>query len=77
MVKQISDNEIYLFIKYIKGILWRVVKRLSYKQDTQCLKVKAIDEAENYNRRSIFFPDLQLEVLETPAKGELQLNLNL
>ena len=30
MVKQISDNEIYLLIKYIKSVLWRVVKRLSY-----------------------------------------------
>jgi len=29
MVKQISDNEIYLLIKYIKSILWIVVKRLS------------------------------------------------
>jgi len=29
MVKQISENEIYLLIKYIKSILWRVVKRLS------------------------------------------------
>jgi len=29
MVKQISDNEIYLLIKYIKRVLWRVVKRLS------------------------------------------------
>ena len=28
-VKQISDNEIYLLIKYIKSILWRVAKRLS------------------------------------------------
>jgi len=39
MVKQISDNEIYLLIKYIKSVLWRVAKRLSYKQDVQCLKV--------------------------------------
>jgi len=29
MVKQISDNEIYLLIKYIKSVLCRVVKRLS------------------------------------------------
>ena len=28
-VKQISDNEIYLLIKYIKSVFWRVVKRLS------------------------------------------------
>ena len=28
-IKQISDNEIYLLIKYIKSVLWRVAKRLS------------------------------------------------
>ena len=39
MVKQISDNEIYLLIKYIKSVLWRVVKRLSYIEDARCLKV--------------------------------------
>ena len=39
-VEQISDNEIYLLIKYIKRILWRVAKRLSYTEDTWCLKDK-------------------------------------
>ena len=39
-VKKISDNEIYLFIKYIKSVLWRLVKRLSYTEDARCLKVK-------------------------------------
>ena len=38
-VKQISDNEIYLLIKYIKSLLWRVAKRLSYIQDAWCPKV--------------------------------------
>ena len=33
-----SHNEIYLLIKYIKSILWRVVKRLSYIEDARCLK---------------------------------------
>jgi len=42
MVKQISDNEIYLLIKYIKSVLWRVVKSLSCIEDPQCLKVKSI-----------------------------------
>ena len=42
MVKQISDNEIYLLIKYIKSVLWRVAKRLSYIQDARCLKVKKV-----------------------------------
>ena len=41
-VKQISDNEIYLLIKYIKSLLWRVAKRLSYKEGAWCLKVKRI-----------------------------------
>jgi len=39
MVKQISDNEIYLFIKYINSVLWKVAKRLSYTEDARCLKV--------------------------------------
>jgi len=38
-VKQISDNEIYLLIKYIKNVLWRVAKSLSYTEDARCLKV--------------------------------------
>ena len=38
-VKQISDNEIYLLFKYIKNVLWRVAKRLSYIEDARCLKV--------------------------------------
>ena len=39
-VKHISDNEIYLLIKYIKRVLWRVVKRLSYIENARWLKVK-------------------------------------
>ena len=39
MVKQISDSEIYLLIKYIKNVPWRVAKRLSYIEDARCLKV--------------------------------------
>ena len=39
-----SDNEIYLLIKYIKSVLCRVVKRLSYIEDARCLKV--IDAAD-------------------------------
>ena len=41
-VKQISDNEIYLLFKYIKSVLWRVAKRLSYIEDARCMKVKDI-----------------------------------
>jgi len=39
-VKQISDNEIYLLSKYVKSVLWRVTKRLSYIEDARCLKAK-------------------------------------
>ena len=39
MVKQISDNGIYLLIIYIKTVLRRVAKRLSYIEDARCLKV--------------------------------------
>jgi len=38
-VKHISGNEIYLLIKYVKSVLWRVAKRLSYIEDARCLKV--------------------------------------
>ena len=37
-VKQISDNEIYLLIKYIKSVFWTAAKRLSYIEDARCLK---------------------------------------
>ena len=33
-------NEIYLLIKYIKSVLWRVAERLSYMEDAWCIKVK-------------------------------------
>ena len=44
-MKQISDNEIYLLIKYIKSVLWRVAKCLSYIEDARCLRVK---HAQNF-----------------------------
>ena len=46
-VKQISENEIYLLIKYIKSVLWRVGKRLSYIEDARCLMVKAVEQIQN------------------------------
>jgi len=39
MVKQISDNEIYLLIIYIKSVLGIEAKRLSYIEDARYLKV--------------------------------------
>jgi len=34
-----SDNEIYLLIKYIKSVLWTEAKCLSYIEEARCLKV--------------------------------------
>ena len=47
-VKQITDNEIYLLIKYIKSLLWGAAKRLSYIEEARCLKVN------NKNYRTVF-----------------------
>ena len=46
-VKLIPDNEIYLLNKYIKSVVWRVAKRLSYIQDARCLKVNGVHR-ENF-----------------------------
>ena len=70
-VKQISDNEIYLLIKYIKNILWRVVKCLSYTEEARCLKVNELHEeeeepAEEWTKLCLqrvgYFIDLQFTV---------------
>ena len=42
-----SDNEIYLLIKYIKSVLWRVAKRLSYIEEARCLKVNRLWRVHN------------------------------
>ena len=41
---QISDIEIYLLIKYIKSVLWRVAKRLSYIEDARCLRNVSVED---------------------------------
>ena len=41
-VKQISDNEMYLLIKYIRSVLWREAKRLSCTEDAWCPKVISV-----------------------------------
>jgi len=32
-----------LLIKYIKSVLWRVAKRVSYIEEARCLKVNTVD----------------------------------
>jgi len=62
MVKQISDNEIYLLIKYIKSILWRVTEHLSYIEDARCLKFK---RALIYNLQRLKITRYRLHLLIT------------
>ena len=33
-----------MLIKYIKSVLWRVAKRLSYVEDARCLKVNLAED---------------------------------
>ena len=55
---QISDNEIYLLIKYIKSVLWRVAKCLSYTEEARCLKIK--EGSSECNRRTDMVEDMVL-----------------
>ena len=52
-----SVNGIYLLINYIKSVLWRVAKRLSYIEDARCLKVNSTRSVKNKFRifASVFF----------------------
>ena len=61
-VKQISDNEIYLLIKYIKSVLWRAAKPLSYIEDARCLKDKVSVFFGLQTRQLFRFPQLDLAV---------------
>jgi hypothetical protein len=67
MVKQISDNEIYLLIKYIKSVLLRGAKRLSYIEDAWCLKVKyteyKLKEVSNDNNQVSRIVDMSMKLL--------------
>ena len=58
-VKHISDNEIYFLIKYIKSLLWRAAKCLSYIEEARCLKV-------NIYSIQLYFTKLQLYIIILP-----------
>jgi len=53
--KEISDNQIYLLIKYIKSALWRVAKRMSYIQDARCLMVNIGKKPFSVRYKLIFY----------------------
>ena len=60
-----SDNEIYLLIKYIKSVLWRVVKRLSYIEDARCLKVNIAAGYHTMQYLSFIFKSSAIRLLST------------
>jgi hypothetical protein len=49
----------YSLIKYIKSVLWRVVKCLSYIEEARCLKVNELKTAITTYIRNISQADLQ------------------
>jgi membrane protein CcdC involved in cytochrome C biogenesis len=62
MVKQMAHNEIYLLIKYIKSVPWRVAKRLSYIEDARCLKVNitSTHKTQSMDHGSVLTPVMKL-----------------
>ena len=44
----------YLMIKYIKSVLWRVAKCLSYTEEARCLKVNTIPARLQFAQHSIY-----------------------
>ena len=59
-----------MLIKYIKSVLWKVVKRLSYIEDAQCLKVKGRQPYPDEDTITKFLPFkfILAYVQATPAK---------
>ena len=51
-----------MLIKYIKSVLWRVAKRLSYIKDARCLKVNS----DMYNYKYMHLDSTASFLVETP-----------
>jgi len=49
-----------LLIKYIKSVLWRVAKRVSYIEEARCLKVNVGDRTAMTSEAITFYRALQL-----------------
>ena len=67
-VKQISGNEIYLLIKYIKSVLWRVAKCQSYTEEARCLKVKHHAEEDMRRTSGVNLSFLQFNTIKPRRK---------
>ena len=67
-VKQISDNEIYLLIKYIKSVHWRVAKFLSYIEEARCLKVNRVHIQYVIKRGTLWVTTLHCSVNSLTTK---------
>ena len=68
-VKQISDNDMYLLIKYIKSVVWRVAKCQSYIEEARCLKVNII---LTFSSRSLKWPFSRFFPVRASIKAWLQ-----
>ena len=77
MVKQISDNEIYLLIKYIKSVLWRVAKRLSYIEEAWCLKVNLLFVLSLHIMGFVVSVDLQHRICSIRAMKDTKMQRTL
>ena len=61
-----------MLIKYIKCVLWRAAKRLSYMEDARCLKVnKQVDDEISTSTRGYahYIQSLVAEILLKPDDG--------
>ena len=59
--------EIYLLIKYIKSVIWRVEKRLSYIEDARCLKVNLLNTV-CFDKKLVIFKCFKTKVLKHSTK---------
>ena len=66
-----SDNEIYLLIKYTKSLLWRVAKCLSYIEEARCLKVKPWNFGRNFLTAWLYGNLIALAYLISAAHSSL------
>jgi len=53
-----------LFIKYIKSVLWRVAKHLSYTEDARCLKGKPLVNIKSHTEIKSLSKNIRKKLLQ-------------
>ena len=66
-----------MLIKYIKSILWKVVKRLSYIEEARCLKVNQTDTLNGLCHFAVVkhYSDIYLGLERSNEPGKLPQSL--